>query len=494
MLFNKKIKKSIIFLSLALSIGGNQSMIASCIDLDQLWQAIKKPFKQDGLRKIKDVSQLSEITIAEIFKPQSIQELQTFIKEKQYQGPLSVKGGGFSQGWQTAYKNGTVINPANLNKMLRLNTKTKQITVQGSATWREVQHFIDPYGLSVKGMQSYNDFSIGGSLGVNVHGRDVSCGSMIETVLAIKVVCADGSLITATREKNSDLFNAAIGGYGGLGIIVEATLQLTDNVVLDLQKEVLSIEDNYTDFFFNKILPNKDIKLHNIDIYPHSKQKKMISKAWVQISNQPTVFDKIRPYKKFFWENIIAEKLLTRFKSATELRFEKEAQNESYRVYRNYEMSHCVNELNPLVKYPTTCILQEYFIPVERMNSFLDQALKIIKDNKINVLNISVRYVPKDVDATLAYAQQDSFAFVFYICVSRLEIFNAWIKQWTQELIDAALDLNGTFYMPYQLYATKHQFQRAYGNRIDAYLAAKHKYDPEDVFNNEMLKKYVLST
>ena len=75
-------------------------------------------------------------------------------------------------------------------------------------------------------MQSYSNFTAGGSLSVNAHGRYVGSGPLITAVRSIKVVLADGSVVEASPTINRDIFYGTIGGYGGIGVIIEATLDL----------------------------------------------------------------------------------------------------------------------------------------------------------------------------------------------------------------------------------------------------------------------------
>ncbi len=464
------------------------------------WKHIQKGLKTkitaycygtgQGQETLEDISGLSEITVAKIFTPKTIIELQNFLRNNEYKGPISIKGGGFSQGWQTACVNGTVIDLVHLNKVIHFDKEEKKITVQANITWHELQKYIDLYDLSVKVMQSYHDFSVGGSLGVNVHGRDIGYGPLIQTVESIKIVTADGTMLNASRQENADLFRAAIGGYGGLGIIVEVTLCLTENVMLELKTREIAL-NTYNQFFHNTIQCNgSTVVMQNANVYPNDFDTALIFE-WHQTNKTPTNHARMQECRRFHWRHMIGEQCARRLPPFAKLRYKLEASQKEYIVHRNHEMGHCTNALEPLMRWPTTSILQEYFIPVDQLNAFLDKTRKIIKENKVNVLNISIRYVPEDTDSTLAYARSESFAFVFYINVSRSNNYAQWREKWTQELIDASLDLGGTFYLPYQLYATKEQFNRAYGDRVPAFLAAKNKYDPHGLFNNEMLKKYI---
>ena len=77
---------------------------------------------------------------------------------------------------------------------------------------------------------------VGGSLGVNVHGRYMGLGPVIMSVRWFRIVLADGSVAEATREDNPELFFAAVGGYGGLGVIVEVELDLVRGMTHDFIK------------------------------------------------------------------------------------------------------------------------------------------------------------------------------------------------------------------------------------------------------------------
>ena len=60
----------------------------------------------------------------------------------------------------------------------------------------------------------------------------------------------------------------------------------------------------------------------------------------------------------------------------------------------------------------------------------------------------------------------------------------------TRELIDAALDGGGSYYLPYQLHATEEQFLRAYP-RAPEFLVLKQRLDRSNKFRNELLDKYL---
>src|SRR5689334_3581924 len=115
-------------------------------------------------------SRSTSIAVAGIVYPKTISELVLIVTHSKK--PLSVAGARFSQGGQIGDAEALMIDMSGLNKVVHFERESRYITVQAGMTWSELQRYIDPRNLSVAVMQSYNDFSIGGSLSVNVHGRD----------------------------------------------------------------------------------------------------------------------------------------------------------------------------------------------------------------------------------------------------------------------------------------------------------------------------------
>jgi hypothetical protein len=103
------------------------------------------------------------------------------------------------------------------------------------------------------------------------------------------------------------------------------------------------------------------------------------------------------------------------------------------------------------------------------------------------VKDIVVTY--KDDITTLNYARQDMFAYVLYFNQKFNEHEGRILQKTTTDLIDLALGLNGSYYLPYQLFYSKEQLRKAYP-RVDEFFEAKMKYDPGELFSNKFYEKY----
>jgi len=432
--------------------------------------------------KIYDFASIMSATPKLIIIPESYNELQNIlIKNYNSKTPLkiSLRGACYSHGGQTMNNDNICIS---LDKFKDINlTPDITVTVSAGVIWHDLITYLDDYNLSVAEMQSYCNFNICASISVNAHGRGIKYGTVGDSVTKLKCMLSNGDIITVFP--NEDIFKAIVGGYGGIAIILEATLKIDCNYKI---KRIVEISN---DFKFDQ--NNKNLIFYNTYVYP-TNEKKYVNIYWVKTDDKLTITDRVKPINNFYFSNIFFEQLVRRLTSMKYLRslIEPDMLQEEEIVMRNYEMSLDVNELYMPLKYPTTAILQEYFIPIKKAHDFIPKFWKIIKDNGVNLLNLSIRFVKKTSTSILNYAKDDMFAFVLYLNVGN----NSWsydcLKEWTQQMIDVAINLSGTYYLPYLPLATKEQFRLSYPNYKE-YLIIKKKYDNKNILSNLFIEEYL---
>ena len=134
-------------------------------------------------------------------------------------------------------------------------------------------------------------------------------------------------------------------------------------------------------------------------------------------------------------------------------------------------------------------IIQEYFIPIDNFVSFIDGLRLILRNQKINLLGVTVRYVPKNDDTFLTYGKKEAFSIVVY---SNQNLSSSGMKKaekMTRSLVDLALENGGIYYLTYQKFYTKNQMKSAYPE-IDKFFAKKLEYDPTELFINKFYSYY----
>ncbi len=437
---------------------------------------------------VNDITQLNPVPMAGVVTPRSVDDIAAAIKGSS--GPISIGGGRYSMGGQTAIDHGLQLDMREFRKVVAFDAGEREITVQPGITWREVQEHIDPYDLSVKIMQTYANFTVGGSLSVNVHGRYIGHGPIISSVKAIKLVLADGSLVTASRDENPELFFAAIGGYGGIGVIAEATLELVANTRVGRQTAVLPVTE-YAAHFATAIRDNTDVVFHNADIYPPAFET-VRDVSWYVTDEDLTIEERLIAIDETYWW---LPKLLN-FSNASgfgkwmrESVFEPVYYAFDRVAWRNWEASYDVRELGEGDRSKKTWVLQEYFIPVENFDSFVPKMRDIFTKHEVDVVNVSIRHALPDPDSYLSWARNEVFAFVVYHSQGTTAADKQAVGVWTREMIDAILSEGGAYYLPYQPHATVDQFRAAYPN-ADRYFAVKREVDPDNRFQNKLWEKY----
>jgi hypothetical protein len=157
--------------------------------------------------------------------------------------------------------------------------------------------------------------------------------------------------------------------------------------------------------------------------------------------------------------------------------------------WRNYEAGYDVAELEPPSRRHRTYVLQEYFVPVGSFDEFVPKMAEILQRHRVNALNVSVRHAFADPGSLLAWAREETFAFVLYYKQRTRDNARERVAVWTRELIDATLAVGGTYYLPYQPHATPEQFHRAYP-RAKELFALKKKLDPDYKLRNTLWDKY----
>lgn len=442
---------------------------------------------KDGV-VINDVTGLNPIRVSSVVAPESLGEIHQAIISTT--GPISIGGGKYSQGGQTAYEDSLHLDMREFDKVIDFDPRLKQITVQPGITWREIQEHIDPHDLSVRIMQTYANFTVGGSISVNVHGRYIGEGPLVRSIQSIKVMLANGEVVNASPSENTDIFYGAVGGYGGLGVIVEATLSLADNVKVERKTKVMEIEE-YSKYFSQNIRTNSSVVFHNADIYPPNYEN-IRDVSWYKSDAELTESQRLIPKDQdYYWLPKVSEFVANYRvgKWAREHIIDPVVYSFDSVVWRNWEASYDVMELEPKNRTEKTYALREYFVPVEKFDEFTPKMRDIFQKHEANIINVSVRHAFSDPGTLLAWAPEETFAFVVYYQQGTSPESKEQVKAWSKEMIDAVLSVGGTYYLPYQIYASKEQFLSAYP-RSPEYFELKKRVDPDYRFRNQLWKAH----
>ncbi|MBM3232515.1 FAD-binding oxidoreductase [Candidatus Pacearchaeota archaeon] len=447
---------------------------------------------QDGLL-INDVSRLNPTYVKEIVFNSEIEGIRETLKIAREQNlNVSIAGKRHSMGGHAFYPGAVVLDMTSFNKILSINTTEKTVTVQSGATWKDVIEAVNHYNLSVRVMQAYNGFTVGGSLSVNVHESDPNYGQLIETVKSFRLLLSNGTILNVDRKENSELFGLVIGGYGLFGVILDVDLLLTDNKIYEKREIVIDYRD-YNEFFFEtkknqnigslfaRLSIAKDDSLLKdmvVTVYEVSNEK---NETYFILENSSSGF-----VKKFVFG--LSRKYDWGKKLRWYLQKEKSDLTDPPIISRNNLMNGDLRFLDYHSSRKTD-ILQEYFIPVNYLSEFIDDLREVNQREDLNLLSATIRYLPANNESLLSYSLEESFGIVLYFNVGLSEKKQKKVEMWTRELTDKALEYNGTYYLPYKLYASSEQIRLAYP-KLDEFFEKKKQYDYDEIFMNNFYATY----
>lgn len=437
--------------------------------------------------------------------------------------PLSIAGMRHSQGGHTAIAGGRMLITETFNRidLARNAPRPKTIPVNAGATWSEIHHQICAHARAPRVHQSSAHFSVGGSLSVNCHGREVRWGPVSETVEEITVLTGTGKTVTASATTESDLFRASLGGYGACGMILSAKLKLTPNYMLFRSWDERSLSEYQAEV---KTIHNKTV---GNDFIPKA-ERLHLHHGWVNVS-EDGYLEQVISYKAKEEEKPTNGNEDGSVEWASRLKYEGWGTSELMRAgwaasrmepsFRKFVWDRLTSPAkNPNgLRYSRldllredilftsskgdadgVDLLQEYFVPLDKLVNFIEKLKEIFpynsEESDVMLLSCTTRYVRGE--------SMNPAPFLSY-CGGQARVsvaIDAHVKRSTdgnptdgagaqfRAAIQTALDLGGTYYLPYYRFATREQFEQGYPG-WEAWLEVVNTFNPSRRFHNEFLKE-----
>lgn len=170
------------------------------------------------------------------YQPKTQQEIIEIIQEaKKNNENIKVVGAAHSMS-SIAMTSGTIVNLDYYNKVLDVNIPQKTIKVQAGIRLYQLNFILNAVGLAMQNLGQITEQSIAGATQTCTHGTGIQYGCLSTFILEMDIILANGSVITASRTENPEIFQAARVGLGALGIVSTVTLQCTDAFKLHKQE------------------------------------------------------------------------------------------------------------------------------------------------------------------------------------------------------------------------------------------------------------------
>ncbi|MCY7337252.1 MAG: FAD-binding oxidoreductase [Chamaesiphon sp.] len=398
---------------------------------------------------------------------------------------VTIAGSRHTMGGHTLYPNGISLDLSQFRQM-QLQPTTRILTVYSGATWAQVIPYLDRQGYSVAVMQSNNDFSVGGTMSANAHGWQPDRPPFASTVESFRLMLANGKVVRCSRQEHPQLFSLVLGGYGLFGIVLDVNLRVVPNRMYTAHRVTIASRD-YVQTYRQQVTADVGMAYGRLSVAPDRFLQEAIVTTYHRVAAAPTAT--LVPPEPGLARIVMRGSVGSNYGKQLRWQLEKASGGEAgTNVSRNQILNRPAT-LFENHQQAATDVLHEYFIPPTSLPLFLEKCRQILPKHKVDLLNVTVRNVRPDRDAFLHYANREMFGLVMLFNQQRNPAAEANMQSVTRSLIEAALEVGGTYYLPYRLHATPDQFQRAYP-QADRFFQLKRQYDPNELFQNYFYLKY----
>ncbi|MGH7926090.1 MAG: FAD-binding protein [Candidatus Binatus sp.] len=160
-----------------------------------------------------------------VYRPDKIAELQAVVTANS--SSLIARGAGRAYGDAALNDQNRVVELTRLNRMLSFDAATGLLRCEAGVTIAELIDVFLPRGFFPPVTPGTRFVTLGGSIAADIHGKNHHRDSSLAShVTSFDLMVASGEVLRCSREENSALFWATVGGMGLTGVILELELRM----------------------------------------------------------------------------------------------------------------------------------------------------------------------------------------------------------------------------------------------------------------------------
>jgi hypothetical protein len=353
--------------------------------------------------------------------------------------------------------------------------ENKQVCVKGGTRVRDVSKLLLGEGLAFGALPSHDAQSIAGILSTDVHGTGRCWGFVSQWVVRLKIIDGQGNIHECLP--SDDLFKAAIGGIGAVGIISEVVVQAVDRFNLEQKVEMSNlpfVKSNFERLFQN----NKHFSLY---LFPFTERCQI--NTWNPTEKKQSFLGPLREFLSISKDALLSawfgafmastgllpklSSLSYAFKRGTDLVLE------SYKGF-NRTIYPLHQELEFTVPFENTFEVCERFIELFE---------KMYAAGKLPYTLIEVRFTPAGHDITLLGAGRERRStWLNLVCndSNGFEEYYAAAEELMKQI--GARPHLGKYCQSF----SKADMVRLHGPNFTKFLALMQKHDPQNKFTNPL--------
>jgi FAD/FMN-containing dehydrogenase len=173
-----------------------------------------------------------------------------------------------------------------------------QLAVRGGTRMRKVVKLLLEDGLAFEALPSHDAQSIAGILSTDVHGTGREWGFVNESVVSLKLIDGNGEVHEC--RPSDDLFKAAVGGVGAVGIISEVVVKAVER--FNVEQDVKTMRLSYVEENLDRLLEEHE----HLSLYLFPFAKKCRVNTWNCTTEAKTRFGKVREFFRISADALLA--------------------------------------------------------------------------------------------------------------------------------------------------------------------------------------------
>lgn len=138
---------------------------------------------------------------------------------------------------------------------------------------------------------------------------------------------------------------------------------------------------------------------------------------------------------------------------------------------------------------PGSEMITEIYVPRARLSTFMEDARRVLRPARANVIYGTVRLIERDEETFLAWARERWACVIFNLHVEHTPRTIDAAASAFRDLIDLGIEHNGSYYLTYHRWARRDQVERCYP-QMSAFLRSKREHDPEERFQSTWYRHY----
>jgi FAD/FMN-containing dehydrogenase len=443
--------------------------------------------------------------------PQTVEELALTLQRASAERlSVAFRGAGRSYGDAALNAEGLVIDVSALRNVLHWDPTVGVIDTQPGLTIEDLWRQTIANGFWPAVVPGTMRPTLGGCVSMNVHGKNnFKVGPFGDHVLDLDLLTPRGELLRCSRTENGDIFHAAIGGLGLLGVITRVKMRLAhvDSGLLRVQPiSTKHLEETFD--AFEARLPASDYLVGWIDCFAHGGalgRGVLHAANYLKPGEDPDPKVTLTPERQDLPSRIMG---IPRSGLWRLMRFLTNDPGVSLVNTAKYHSSRWEHGRSYLQSHVGFAFLLDYvpgwrlaygrggfiqyqlFVPHASARACLREVLERCQRAGIrSYLGVLKRHRPDDF--LLSHAL-DGWSLALDFRVTDANRQGLWAL--TDALTERVLDAGGTFYFAKDAVLTADQVRRAYGERrMNQFLDIKARLDPQGLLANDLWRRAIAS-